>query len=140
MNLDGGLNPMFNKKNTVSAPSKMKNDQKVKRNQRIDKKHDIKIPLNAELMKMIRRQAFRVGMSATQYAAHLIRIGMKHPCNSFPTPNVPYNPKLKNVHAKLSKYEYSNLLDFQLDFGYTSQRQTAYRILINMIYREQQRL
>lgn len=137
MSFDGSLNPMFDKNATVRVQKEKQNEPKVKRNQRVDKKHDIKIPLGEEVMKRLRKQAFRAAMSPTQYAAYLIRVGMKSSYNLFPVPTVPYNSEFKNVHAKLTKYEYSNLFDFQLEFGYTSQRKTAYRILVNMIYREQ---
>ncbi len=137
---EGRLNPMFNKKPALNNQIKKTNDQKVKRNQRVDKKHDIKIPLNAVLVKMLRKQAFRFEMSPTQYASYLIRVGMKNSSDLFPVPSIPYLSNENTVHAKLTKYEFSKLFDFQLEFGYTSQRKTAYRILVKMLYREHHEL
>lgn len=131
------LNPMFNnKKRQVNHDWDSLNVRKKEpkpRKTRIDKKHDIKIPLDSHQMKIIRIRAFEHNLTITQYSALLLKKGLKLDQSLFP--EVDYNKSNLSVHPKLESYYYELLFHYSLSFELKSMRKTAHRILVEMIKR-----
>lgn len=105
------------------------------RKTRIDKKHDIHIPLELQLYKMLRRQAHKQQLSMTQYSSWLVQKGLRMDISLFP--ELDYRQHKTMARAKLEQYYYDELFNFSLEWGYTTMRRTAHRILVEMIKRKE---
>ena len=134
------LNPMFRKKSSkpspfLTDPNVRKLEEKPARQKRGDAKHDVKIPISPSMIRKMEFQAFHHKLSLTSYAAVLIKKGLRLDRSLFP--EVSYNPKAKPVHCKLPGYVYERLFHFKVDWQHRSMRETAHRILVEMLLREE---
>lgn len=107
----------------------------IKRQERSDKKTDIKIPLLKGQRMLIRRLAKMNEMFPTNYCTHLVKKGLirKIP---FPIPQVPYpSSSPLTFHVRLEK-QYLEILDQYCIEWDCSRREAAYRVLIGLINTE----
>nr|WP_173026380.1 hypothetical protein [Aeromonas sp. Ne-1]AKO69679.1 hypothetical protein [Aeromonas sp. Ne-1] len=132
------LYPLFNedKKNgqdslniRVHAPI-----QEKKRKTRIDKKKDVKVPLNASQRKLLKMLAKRKQTDPTNYCSTLLKRALsKKIVLSLPIET--YQPKEKPISAKLEIYYHELLLDKSIEYD-CSLRETAYKLISHMLILE----
>lgn len=133
------LNPILNKLNKDESKTIQRSSVQQKRQQRVDKKHDIKIPLGRELIIEMKKRAFDKHMTLTEFTSYLLQKGVKDPLAKYlPMPERSYKGNETTVRAKLNKHEYDQLFSLQLEFDYRSQRQAAHHVLMNMLMRDKE--
>ncbi|WP_431818898.1 hypothetical protein [Bacillus pumilus] len=133
------LNPILNKLNKDESKTIQRSGVQQKKQQRVDKKHDIKIPLDKELIKEMKKRAFDKRMTLTEFTSYLLQKGVKGSLAKYhPMPERSYKGNENTVRAKLNKHEYEQLFVLQLEFDYRSQRQAAHHVLINMLMRDKE--
>ncbi|WP_157930357.1 hypothetical protein [Mycobacteroides abscessus] len=123
------LNPSLNQKKksqTTARPS----TPSAPRKPRIDKKHDIKIPLSYEIEYLIRTKSRARGKSKTAYSTELLEQALTR---SYVFPEVPYEDSDISTHAKVSKETYLIIGNYADKWGHGSVRKAAHRILMEMI-------
>lgn len=126
MNLNPSLNRGKRAKNTArpSAPAS------TPRKPRIDKKHDIKIPLSYEMEYLIRTKGRENRKTKTQYSTSLLEKALSR---SYVYPEVPYEDSEITTHAKVSRETYLIIGNLADQWGHGSVRRAAHRILMEMI-------
>ncbi|MCQ6337535.1 hypothetical protein NPM14_29280 [Bacillus cereus] len=116
------VNPMFEPSRNSTTITNLQ-----PRKTRIDKKKDIKIPVNEIQRQLIRTSAFQQGITTTQYMSKLLTEHLKIDYIS-EIHAYEYKDTKKYIHAKLEQKTHSQLVRLAIEWG-VSQRAAATRIL-----------
>lgn len=105
------------------------------REERCDKKKDIKIPFSENERKLIKRLAKMDRMTPTSFCTSLIKKVLTTN-NNYPI--VHYDPKGKPYPVKLEKYYHDKIFDYTVEWD-CSLKEAAYRI-ISLVLKERSKL
>ncbi|MFC0274794.1 hypothetical protein ACFFIX_26135 [Metabacillus herbersteinensis] len=137
------LNPIFDNKpiknnsfNQLPIVRKKPITKAEGRDERCDKRKDVKIPFNENERKLIKELAKKRGLEPTPYCTFLINKALK---GSYHFPESPYDPKGKPYPAKLEKYFHDLLFDYKVQWD-CSLKESAYRIISFMLVMERKEL
>ena len=124
------LNPSLNRNKKTTAAARPSTPSMAPRKPRIDKKHDIKIPLSYEIEYLIRTKGRAQGKSKTVFSTELLEKAL---ARTYVFPEVPYEDSDISTHAKVSKETYLIIGNYADKWGHGSVRKAAHRILMEMI-------
>lgn len=118
------INPMLNDRRRPKSSS-------ANRKKRSDYKADIRVPVSKEDYDFIKWNARSKKQSMTRFCTDVIRsqISMNQEFNEHPYIRTGFE-----VHIKPDEELYQKIIDYWVEWGYSSLREAAYRILTDSIF------